>query len=187
MGKVIATVLVMATVALFSGCASLSKNQCLQADWNEVGYRDGSQGKPRSQFQSHYDACLQYGVHADRQAYYRGRAEGLRSYCTYSSGLAQGKEGRTYRQVCPPEFEAEFLAGFEKGKRIHAYQSKVTALENRCRSIERKIKQKEKKLYASNTSDQKRTELRNDLRILDLEYREASLELKFLRNNQSQE
>jgi len=170
-------------MGIIGSCASLSKNQCLQANWYEIGNRDGSLGKPRSLFQSHYDACLEYGVHADRQAYYRGRAEGLQSYCTYDNGLAQGKLGKSYKQVCPPGLEADFLAGFEKGKRVHAYQSKVAALENRCKSIERQIKSKEKKLYSSNTSDQERTALRNDLRVLDLQYREAAMELKVLHDN----
>ncbi len=173
----------LALAGTFGGCASMSKNQCLQADWYAIGNRDGSLGKPRTLFQSHYDACLEYGVHADRQAYYRGRAEGLQSYCSYDNGLAQGKQGKIYRQVCPPELEPDFLAGFEKGRRIHVYESKIATLENRRQSIERQIKAKEKILYDKNTSDRKRTELRNDLRVLDLQYRQASMELKVLQDN----
>ena len=126
-------------------------------------------------------------MHADRQAYYRGRAEGLQSFCTYNNGLAQGKQGRTYKQVCPPELEPDFLAGFEKGKRIHVYESKIATLENRRQSIERQIQKKEQKLYSSDISDQKRTELRSDLKVLDLQYRQASMELKVLQDNQPPE
>ncbi len=183
MKKLVVILVALALVGIFSGCASMSKNQCLQADWYEIGNRDGSLGKPRTLFPSHYDTCLEYGVHADRQAYYRGRAEGLQSYCTYDNGLAQSRQGKTYRQVCSPELEPDFLAGFEKGKRIHVYQSKIAVLENQLKSVERQIKSKEKKLYDKNTSDRKRTELRNDLRVLDLQYRQASMNLKVMQDN----
>jgi len=183
MKTLIVIFMALALSGVFGSCASMSKSQCLQADWYEIGNRDGSLGKPRTLFQSHYDTCLEYGVHADRQAYYRGRAEGLQSFCTYDNGLAQGKLGKIYRQICPPELEPDFLAGFEKGKRIHVFESKIAALEKRQQSIERQIKAKEQKLYDSDTSDRKRTQLRNDLRVLDLQYRQTSMELKVLQDN----
>ncbi len=183
MKKLVLTLLAMATAGALLGCTSLFKNQCRQADWYEIGIRDGSLGKPRTLFQSHYDTCLEYGVHADRQAYFRGRAEGLRSFCTHDNGLAQGKQGKTYRQVCPPELESDFLAGFEKGKRIYLYHARIAALENRLKSIERRIKSAQRMLSDENTSDRKRTALRNALRDLDLQYRQASRKLKGLQDN----
>ena len=183
MKKLIAIFLGLALAGVFPGCASMSKNQCLQADWYEIGTRDGSLGKPRTLFQSHYDACLEYGVHADRQAYYRGRAAGLQSFCTYDNGLAQGKQGKTYRQVCPPGLEPDFLAGFERGKRIFVYANRIAALENQLKTIERQINSRQQELHNPNTSNTKRTELRNDLRVLDLQYREISGKLKFLQDN----
>lgn len=36
------------TMAIFVSCATLSKNECLEADWFEIGRRDGKLGKQRS-------------------------------------------------------------------------------------------------------------------------------------------
>ncbi len=183
MKQLIVILLGLSLASVFGGCASMSKNQCLQADWYEIGNRDGRRGKPRTLFQAHYDTCLEHGVHADRQAYFRGRADGLRAFCTFDNGLALGKEGKTYRQICPPQLETDFLAGFEKGKRIYVYNSRVAALENRLKSIERQIRSRERMLADENTSDRRRTELRNDLRVLDLQYRQAAIDLKALQDN----
>ena len=35
------------------GCSTLSKNECLQANWYELGWKDGNLGRPRSLFQEH--------------------------------------------------------------------------------------------------------------------------------------
>ncbi len=39
-------VLCVAMIASFLGCATLSKNECLEADWFEIGRKDGMIGKP---------------------------------------------------------------------------------------------------------------------------------------------
>jgi hypothetical protein len=64
--------LVIMTAAL-SGCSTLSKNECLQANWYELGWRDGNLGKPRSLFQEHADACVKHNVRAEKTEYFRGR------------------------------------------------------------------------------------------------------------------
>jgi len=183
MKKIIVFFGALVLAGVFGGCASMSRNQCLQADWYAIGIRDGRLGKPATLFQSHYDACLKFGVQADRQAYDRGRNRGLRDYCTYGNGLAQGRKGKIYRPVCPPELEADFLAGFEKGKRIFRYESRIAVLESQLQSIDRRIRSGEKELYAAGTSERRRIELRRELEVLDLQYREISSELKRLQEN----
>lgn len=167
------------TVGLVS-CASLSKNECLQADWFELGYRDGSMGRSRAIFQKHYDACLDHSVRADRQAYYKGRDEGLKVFCTEQSGFNKGRAGRSYSYVCPPALEPDFLAGYEKGRALHKYESKVSSLEKRLVTIEKQIQDKEKQLYADELGKKKRDQIRSDLKYLDLEYRAIVRELKLL-------
>jgi predicted nucleic acid-binding Zn-ribbon protein len=77
-------------------------------------------------------------------------------------------------------FESDFRAGYMRGKELYEYESKVTSLHKRLKKIERKIHQKEEALYAVNLSDVQRAELRSEIRTLDLEYREISLELKYM-------
>lgn len=175
--QIIAAVVFM---AIFVSCATLSKNECFEADWFEVGRRDGSLGKQRSIFRDHYDACLEYQVHADRQAYYAGREEGLKFFCTKQNGFEQGKRGRSYRHVCPVGLESDFRAGYGQGKELYKYESKITALEKRLKNIENQIQKQEKLLTSSELSDDKRNKIRSDLKYLDIEHRNVIREIKKL-------
>jgi hypothetical protein len=174
----------MMALAAFSGCATLSKNECLEADWYELGWRDGSSGKPRSLFQDHVESCMQHNVKPDRGAYYRGRDEGLKIYCTYDSGFKQGRRGRSFHHVCPPELEPTFWAGYKKGSEIRKYEEKIAALEKNLKKIERQIEEKEKELISQTLSYEQRTLIRVDIRKLDLKYRDLARELKQLRETE---
>jgi Protein of unknown function (DUF2799) len=170
----------LVVAGMLYGCATLSRDQCLQADWHELGYRDGSMGSPRSLFQKHYDACLEHGVQAERDVYFAGRQEGLAVYCTYDSGFSQGRSGNRYQHVCPAELESEFSAGYARGHEIYEYESQVASLEQRLRSLEGKIQDKEKRLTTSDLTRQEREKIRTDIQYLDLEYRDAVRELRYL-------
>jgi hypothetical protein len=41
MRRLFAFILSITMIVAFSGCATLSKNECLEADWFEIGRRDG--------------------------------------------------------------------------------------------------------------------------------------------------
>lgn len=167
--------------AALMGCASLSKNECLQANWHELGWRDGNQGKPRSLFQKHADACVKHGIRAEKTEYFRGRDDGLMNFCTYDKGLSQGKSGKSYHYVCPPELEVSFLAGYNKGRKVHEYHRKVTALENKLKMIDAEIQKKEELLYSSKVGKERRSILRSEIRQLDIKYRNTVRDLSELR------
>jgi hypothetical protein len=102
-------------VVVVAGCASVSKEDCLVTDWYEIGRMDGRQGKPRTVLQGRAKACLEHGIHADRQAYYAGHDQGLRYYCTEQNGFELGQKGRPYNSVCPLQLEANFRTGYNRG------------------------------------------------------------------------
>jgi hypothetical protein len=166
-------------LGMLASCATLSKNECLEANWFEIGRRDGVMGKPRSLFQEHYKACLEYAVKGDREAYYKGREAGLESYCTYETGFNQGCLNRAYRYVCSSNLEPNFLAGYAKGHELYKYNKKIASLENRRKSIEKQIKDLEKQMYSSDLSDEKRIQIRSDLKDLDIKYRDVVRELRY--------
>ena len=112
-----------------------------------------------------------------------GYDKGMQSFCSEQKGFDLGRRGKAYRYVCPPEFESDFRAGYEHGREIYLYESKIASLHNQLMSIEGKINRKEKQLYAANLSTAQRSEIRSDLKKLDLKYREVSRELKYLENH----
>ncbi len=180
MRKIFIFILSIIIIVAFTGCATLSKNECLEADWFEIGRRDGTMGKPRALFQQHRDACLKHSINPNRDAYYEGREEGLKFYCTEDNGFKQGRLGRKYQYVCPPELEPDFLAGYVEGKEIREYKSKIASLKRRLKEIESEIEKKESELYSSKLSSEQRAKIRSDIRSLDMEYRDIVRELKYL-------
>ena len=179
MERLLRCILSIFILGVLVSCATLSKNECLEANWYEIGRMDGTMGKPRALYQEHYKACLEHKVNGDREAYYKGREAGLESYCTYDTGYKQGSLNRGYRYVCPKNLEPNFLAGYAKGQEIYKYQRKIASLENRRLSIERQIKDMEKQMYSSTLSDEQRTKIRSDLKYLDIQYRDVVRELKY--------
>jgi Protein of unknown function (DUF2799) len=112
-----------------------------------------------------------------------GYNKGLQSFCSEQKGFELGHQGQTFRNVCPPEYEPDFRIGYEKGKELYQYEAKIASLQRQLNYIERKIGLKEKELYEANLSDEKRSEVRAELKNLDTQYREASRELKYMENN----
>ncbi len=109
---------------MVAGCASVSKEDCLLTDWYEIGRLDGRQGKPRTAFQGRAKACLEHGISADRQAYYKGHDLGLKYYCTEQVGFELGQKGLAYNAVCPLELEADFRAGYKRGMQLFCSEQK---------------------------------------------------------------
>ena len=109
-----------------------------------------------------------------------GYHNGIQVYCSQENGYEIGRQGRAYRNVCPTELEKDFKIGYIKGKELHEHESKIAALQRRLEKLERKISKKDKALYSDYLNDAQRSEIRSELKTLDLEYREVSRELKYL-------
>ena len=93
-----------------SGCATLNKDECRTADWRAIGYEDGSRGYHPSRIGQHREACAEYGVRPDMDAYRSGHAEGVRVYCKPHTGYRLGLRGTSYNDICPADLEEHFLA-----------------------------------------------------------------------------
>ncbi len=131
MKKIRGIISVLAVVLFLTGCASMSKEDCLVTDWFEIGRMDGMQGKPRTAFQNRAKPCLEHGINADRQAYYRGHDEGLMHYCTEQRGFELGRQGLAYRSVCPIELEKGFQTGYRNGIQSYCSEENGFALGRR--------------------------------------------------------
>lgn len=146
-------------IGLLGGCATLSQNECLTADWYQIGLRDGYDGQPRARLAQHRDACTRFGVRPDEPAYFSGREQGLHQYCTDRRGFEVGSAGRTYRQVCTPLTEPDFLRGYRLGQDLHRDRERARQIEQDTRELERRL---------SDTEDaEERESLRRRIRFLD--------------------
>lgn len=157
-----------------SGCETMSKEECLSADWYQVGYQDGRDGKARSQIEAIAKSCAKTNVTPDRERYFSGRNRGLHEYCTPEHGFYLGKEGTSYNHVCPPESAGSFEAAYSEGHRIYDARQRVRRLEEKRHELEEKLSK------AANDEDKKH--IRDDLEELDQRLHFARDTLQFIEN-----
>ena len=183
MKKLSITILSGLITGCLLGCVStLDRNECMEADWYEVGLIDGREGEPRSKFQEHAKNCLNYNVHVGREAYYRGRDQGLRIYCTQDRGFELGRLGERYNPICPQDLEADFLAGYTKGQSQISSESKIAALEQRLQRIDIQLKSKKKQQLVSDLKKDRKAELQADIKYLVIEREQTLQDLNQLKN-----
>ena len=104
---------VLLSFLLLSGCAGLSKDECLTADWQIIGFEDGSAGQSAARIGDHRRACAKHGVTPDKTAYDAGYHEGIMNYCSFNRGNNASLAGYGRLQVCPDN--SQYQVGYEQG------------------------------------------------------------------------
>ncbi len=170
--------------ASLHGCATLSKEECLYADWHQIGLEDGSRGKDALQLARHRKACAKAGVTPDREAYELGHHSGLLNYCTYQTGLRLGTNGSSMPQFCPSEVIAEFTQGYKHGYERYQQIKVIKDLESKVRSVyysidehEEYIAKNEHILVSDTSTGEQREEALAALRLLEDEIAVFALDL----------
>jgi hypothetical protein len=136
-----------AALLLLQGCAStMNENECVNVDWQTVGFEDGARGEPAHRLGQHRKACAEYGITPDLEAYQAGRREGLKSYCQPANGFQVGSSGRSYAGSCPTRLEEDFLSAYKAGRRLYDLESRLSDLNNQIAYHDRAIAQAEEEL-----------------------------------------
>lgn len=126
-------VVLIAIIGILSGCATLSKEECLAADWMVIGDADGAVGyAPQERFAGHTKACSKIGVVPDQTLWNQGYQKGLIRYCTPQNGLTVGEAGKSYANVCPLNSSIRFQQAYNLGKRAYDVRRDI---DNRTSSI----------------------------------------------------
>lgn len=142
----LAGALVLGAIAL-GGCASLSKDQCMGGDWQQIGFMDGSKGLPSQELDKHAKACAEYGVQPNLEPYLVGRSKGLLNYCLPASAFDQGRAGNGENvAACPPAMQAAFVTEYRRGAEIHAMESELANLRARLTSNDSDIRSNNRRI-----------------------------------------
>jgi len=161
-----------------TGCAGgLSKDECLYADWQAIGYEDGARGAPASAVSSHRTACAKKaGVTPDMTAYLTGRDEGLKEYCQLPKAFTIGSSGAHYYGVCTGAEGEAFLSAYQRGAQLYALESDLSQAENalaaaqaRLVEINHQIDHMGIALVAPTTSTEERIHILADMKSLQEE------------------
>ncbi|MGA8048706.1 MAG: DUF2799 domain-containing protein [Burkholderiales bacterium] len=123
-----------------AACASMNKSQCLSADWYAVGVEDGARGRPLEHLGNYRRACAEYGVSPQPERYVAGRNEGLKSFCTYDRGYANGRAGYAFSGVCPDALAANFGAGYRDGHERYELTRRLDSVHEQIRQSKAALK-----------------------------------------------
>jgi hypothetical protein len=134
----------VALCAAFSGCASLSKSECLNADWQDIGVRDGANGQPEEYLIRHSTACAKVGVTPDRERWLAGREQGLERFCTPQRAYQIGEYGGSFDAAICRNFDQERLFdAYNKGRDVNRLAGEIGSLDNEIRDIHVLLEQKD--------------------------------------------
>lgn len=127
-----------------SGCASLSKSECLNANWEDIGVRDGANGQPEEYLIQHSTACAKVNVAPDRGAWLHGRDKGLERYCLPHRMYNIGEYGGAFDAGVCRNFDQERLVdAYEKGRDVNRRASALSEIDAELRDIRTKLENKE--------------------------------------------
>ena len=127
-----------------SGCASLSKSECLNANWEDIGVRDGANGQPEEYLIQHSTACAKVNVAPDRGAWLHGRDKGLERYCLPHRMYNIGEYGGAFDAGICRNFDQERLVdAYEKGRDVNRRANALSEIDAELRDIRTKLENKE--------------------------------------------
>src|SRR5688572_26151421 len=127
-----------------SGCASLSKSECLNANWEDIGVRDGANGQPEEYLIQHSTACAKVNVAPDRGAWLHGREKGLERYCLPHRMYNIGEYGGAFDAGICRNFDQERLVdAYQKGRDVNRRANALSEIDAELRDIRTKLENKE--------------------------------------------
>ena len=150
------TLIGLGSAVVISGCATLSQDQCLMGDWYEIGVQDGTAGYAPDRLAQHREACAEYRVRPDREAYQAGWDDGIGAYCTPERGYQEGRRGAGYGQVCPPPLEWAFLQGYRNGQQVYQQEQRLWQLEQEKQRKKQEIRRRDEDRRKADDDQQQR-------------------------------
>lgn len=91
---------ILSTALCLTACASISQEQCVAGNWQELGYKDGSNGANIDRVSKYADICTEHGVTLDTGLYSEGYTQGIETYCTDTRGYRAGEGGSSFNESC---------------------------------------------------------------------------------------
>jgi uncharacterized protein DUF2799 len=133
-----------AMLVALTGCASLSKSECLNANWEDIGVRDGANGQPEEYLIQHSTACAKVNVAPDRGAWLHGREKGLERYCQPHRMYSIGEYGGSFDSGICRNFDQERLEdAYDKGREVNHRAGILSGIDAELRDIRTKLENEE--------------------------------------------
>lgn len=136
----------LALLLTLGGCASLSKQECLNADWYTIGLEDGAQGRTVANIGNHRKACARVDVAPDLARYQEGHQEGLRAYCTPHQAYRIGLNGGQLQTHCPRDLQGAFQDGYRAGRELRHSQARLAQVNGQLHDFYAELRRTEEQI-----------------------------------------
>lgn len=179
-----------------SSCATMSKDECKQADWYLKGVDDATQGFALDRVIEHGKACARVNIVPDMKDYREGHGKGARLYCVPEKGYSEGRNGAAYNGICPAALEGRFLRAYNDGQELFAIQYRIDAIRSQISNNSSQVNnrynniaQLRREIVKSNDEKDRRYKMRliidmeNEIRNLEQDSNRAERELYLLNND----
>jgi hypothetical protein len=130
----------LAVLASLGGCASMSKSECMAANWEDVGIRDGASGRPEEYLIQHSKACAKVNVAPDRGAWLHGREQGLERFCVPYRAYQIGEYGGGFDvAICRNYDQDRLVNAYEQGLEVHRLANSLAAIDGEVNGIHERL------------------------------------------------
>lgn len=186
-GKLSASIFYVFLSVAISGCASLTREGCQNADWYAIGFSDGVRGYALDRQDKHRKSCSQYNIKFDLDRYLQGRSKGLKQYCVPENAYTRGMTGYVYVGTCPVSLSPDFYPAYRDGYHVYLLKAEIARKEARYKELDNKIhhlKNTRKRLHhlleKSKKSASDRHLMKKEIRLLRHEIRQYESRLRKL-------
>jgi len=150
--------LIVSAAVMMTACASISEEQCLAGNWEELGYKDGSNGVSVDRVSKYANVCSEHGVSVDQHLYSQGYEQGIQNYCTDTRGFRVGEGGSSFNQACTGFTDYELA--FADGRIIYEIEQEYAYLLDEYENLGEQFYQLDTELKVEGITDSERKDLR---------------------------
>ncbi len=149
---------------VLSGCTTLSKDECMNAHWQQIGYAHGTNGKEYNDGLKTIAKCTEYGINADLAQYKTGYDQGLALFCEPENGFTLGLKGSSYNGVCN---SIAFRKAWQEGNDRYEVQQRISYIDSRIERIDRRLEDIRAELTGDQLDSTQRKALYNEREYLE--------------------
>ena len=126
-----AAAMISAAAVYVQGCNSImSKDECINANWDSKGESDGIAGKASSLIAEYHEACDDYRP-MDEQSYRRGRDRGAKLFCVPERLYNTGRAGTELTDICNSvPGSSELLVYYQRGQIAYLAEQQLKTIDS---------------------------------------------------------
>ena len=172
------TLALVVMLTQLGACAVMSKQQCIDANWREVGYKVAFGGaiSQVETFEKREKACAKHGEVADYRYFKQGFADGRVDHCQLNNAVELGVKGQLQtleNRLCPESDYPGFNEAFEVGFKLNRLRSianssnySISNLNNKIYNNRKRIDRISNRINSDELDQEDRKRLRHERRRL---------------------